>query len=166
MCLVGKHIWACFQDRKLRVWDTKSYEMVKEMETEHTSHLSGLCFVQSSNESGKGNIWCTSHDKVISVWSSETFECVAKLSGYHTKTITGATRMGDHVWSYGWDSVIHVWHTETLQHVAELKTYSSQAISELVTDYFPGAHSWRAYAVSYDHSCIVWRCRPHTHPPS
>ena len=63
MIHAGEQVWAACQDRKIRVWSTKSLELEAEFDSIHEDNVNNLCYVPSAQQ-----VWSSSDDCAIHVW--------------------------------------------------------------------------------------------------
>ena len=88
----------------------------------------------------------------------------------------------DQVWAYSWDASIFVYNAtvyfilllfflilvnknfcfkKTKEYIGKMKSYHNQPISTVISNYSPSSpNSWNSFSASYDHTIVVWQCRP------
>lgn len=149
MTQVDGQIWAACNDKKIRIFNTKTFKMEKEFEA-HSRKVNDVV-------AGKDYVYTSSDDRAVSAWQTDTTTRVCK-GKQHTGLVYGLAWSGQHLWSASWDKSIAVWESD-LELGARLCGYHTDAVSSLLLipcRRRPGMHGWLLVSASYDKTLCLW----------
>eukprot|EP01120_Amphizonella_sp_Union-15-10_P000228 TRINITY_DN10257_c0_g1_i1.p1 TRINITY_DN10257_c0_g1~~TRINITY_DN10257_c0_g1_i1.p1 ORF type:complete len:713 (+),score=102.08 TRINITY_DN10257_c0_g1_i1:102-2240(+) len=86
---VRGQVWSCSQDKKICIWDQRSYSLLKVIEA-HDGTINCMSLVQVDD---KQHIWTTSFETII-IWDSETYQKLRVIHG-HVSDISCMISLGN-----------------------------------------------------------------------
>jgi len=147
--VVENCIWSVCTDRKIRVWEALTMELLHEVDTSNLNRLNSLDYVN-------GNVWGAADGGNIIIWNPTTYEEVMVLSGHHSGKVFGTCQVGKDAWTFGWDGKINVYHAETFEFGGVVQSYHSDAISAISCIHDTANNCLKVFTASWDTSVGVW----------
>jgi len=140
------YIWGACSDKKIRLWDSKSYVLTKSL-ARHENKINKLLTVDSC-------VWSSSDDATICLWDCELFQPVQRLT-HHTGPVYGLHQVGSLVFSCSWDKSVMIWDT-TGNVLGSLTGYHADAVSTVMGLINKTVMCWQLFTASYDGSLCIW----------
>jgi len=146
---VDNQVWVTDSRRTLRIYNSRTYELIKEITTPaKVNHLQLV---------GDSHVWAACDDCSITIYGVQTMEEVNRITGAHTsRAVYGIADFGSVAWSYSWDKRIGLWDAKTFKRLCELPQYHGDGVRQVVEVWNRKTDSWEAWSCSLDKTIAVW----------